>query len=347
MVHRSHAPSRRTRGTQPGAAAWPRGQFGGVLALQRLAGNRATRALVARDVVKINGETVNISSDADRKEATRILDEMKAKFGLTFDSLAVQHTTRKHYDDMKAATDEQLKAAEARPWTIEELKAFERAAKHFRAVLGDARKKSKLKGTPQELVTVGKLKTSPDDDPKDTKSKSRGEHFPEAQTVAIYEPGSDDDTSAEALERNATHEIAHAVFGPHLKAFMKATGYWSQKLVKSKKARRRGAAGQLRRQERVRGPRAVGRLLLHRSQAPEGGPARPEDRRRRQCVSQARPVHRGHRQRLDLSVTRAAGSSRRAPPAARRRALRSPPARAPRRCAGRAWPRGTRARAAR
>ena len=236
MIHRSPAPSRGARGTQPGAAAWPHGQFGGVLALQRLAGNRATRALVAREVAKINGETVHISSEADKKEATRILDEMKAKFGITFNSIAVQHTTRKHYDDMKAATEEQLKAAEARPWTLEELKAFEQAAKYFRAVLGDARKKSKLKGTPQEIVTVGKLKTSPDDDPKHTKSKSRGEHFPEAQTVAIYEPGSDDDTSAEALERTATHEIAHAVFGPHLPAFIKATGYWSQKYVKSKKA---------------------------------------------------------------------------------------------------------------
>jgi len=235
VLHRSHAPSRGARGTQSGAAAWPRGQFGGVLALQRLAGNRATRALVARDVVKINGETVHITSETDKKDAARILDEMKAKFGITFNSIAVQHTTRKHYDDMKAATEEQLKAAEARPWTIEELKAFERAAKYFRAVLGDARNKSKLKGTPQELVTVGKLKTSPDDDPKHPESKTRGEHFPEAKSVAIFEPGPDGDTSPAYLERNATHEIAHAVFGPHLKDFMKATGYWSQKLVKSKK----------------------------------------------------------------------------------------------------------------
>ena len=229
MVHRSHAPSRGARGTQPGAAAWPHGQFGGVLALQRLAGNRATRALVAREVVKIGTESVRVASETEKKDAERIISEAKSKFGVLFDTIAVQHTTRKHYDDMKAATEEQLKAAEARPWTYEELKAFERALKHFRAVLGDARKKSKLKAKPQEIGTVGKLGSSPDDDPKHTTSKTRGEHFPEAQTVAIYEPGSADDTSAEALERNATHEIAHAVFGPHLTAFIKATGYWSQK----------------------------------------------------------------------------------------------------------------------
>ena len=63
-------------------------------------------------------------------------------------------------------------------------------------MLGDARKKSKLKATPQEIVTVGKLKSSPDDDPKHPESKTRGEHFPEAHTVAIFEPGPDGDTSA-------------------------------------------------------------------------------------------------------------------------------------------------------
>ena len=235
MAYRSHAPSSGARGLQPGAAPWPRGRFGGVLALQRLAGNRATRALVARKVVKIEGEHVRVSSDTQEKDAQRIITEAKSKFGVTFDSLAVQHTTRKHYDDMKAATDEQLKAAEARPWEYDELTAFERALKHFGTVLGDARKKSNLKATPQEIVTAGKLRTSPDDDPKHPESKTRGEHFPEARTVAIFEPGPDGDTSAEALERNATHEIAHAVFGQHLTAFMKATGYWSQKLVRSKK----------------------------------------------------------------------------------------------------------------
>ncbi|HYH89524.1 MAG TPA: hypothetical protein VEX67_09830 [Solirubrobacteraceae bacterium] len=235
MVHRSHAPSRGARGAQPGTAPWPHGQFGGVLALQRLAGNRATRALVAREVVTIGKATVRVASDTEKKDAERIINEANSKYGVLFDSIAAQRTARKHYDDMKAATDEQLNAAEAKPWTYEELKAFERALKHFRTVLGDARKKSNLKAKPQEIGTVGKLGSSPDDDPKHTTNKSRGEHFPEAQTVAIYEPGSADDTSAEALERNATHEIAHAVFGPHLEAFIKATPYWSKKFVKSKK----------------------------------------------------------------------------------------------------------------
>lgn len=113
---------------------------------------------------------------------------------------------------------------------------MERALTHFAPVLGDARKKSKRKSSPQEITTVGKLSTSPDDDPKHPESKSRGEHFPEAGTAAIYEPGPDSDTSPDALERNATHEIAHGVFAPQLEAFMKETGgYWKRKLVKSRK----------------------------------------------------------------------------------------------------------------
>jgi hypothetical protein len=235
VIHRSAAASSRTRGRNPGSAPWPDGRFGAVLALQRLAGNRATRALVARGVVKIGAESVRVSSDTEKQDAERIISEAKAKFGVTFDSIAAQRTTRKHYGDMGAATEEQLKAVEARPWEYKELQAMERALKHFGAVLGDARKKSKLKSTPQEIVSVGKLTTSPDDDPKHPEAKTRGEHFPEANTFALFEPGPDSDTSPEGLERTATHELAHGVFDPQLKAFMTATGYWSQKLVKSKK----------------------------------------------------------------------------------------------------------------
>jgi hypothetical protein len=197
--------------------------------------------MLARDAVATIGtERVRFSSKAERDDAERIIKEMKTKFGVTFDSIAAQATTRKHSSDSGAATDAALKAVDRVPWEYKELKAVERALTHFGPVLGDARKKSTLASAPQEIVTVGRLTTAPDDDPKHPEDKTRGQYFPEAQTFALFDPGPDTDTSPTALEQKAVHEIAHGVFEPQLEAFMKMTGYWSAKLVKSKK---RGAEG--------------------------------------------------------------------------------------------------------
>lgn len=229
MVHRTPAPSRRVRGPQPAPAA----RSTGVLALQRMAGNRAVRALLARDVATIGSERVRFASKAEREEAERIIKEMKSKFGVTFDSIAAQATTRKHTSDRGEGTEATLKAVDHVPWEIEELKAIERALKRFEPILGEARKKSSRAGTAQEITTVGRLNTAPDDDPAKPESKTRGQYFPEAQTFAFFDPGPNTDTKPAAMEQKAVHEIAHGVFEPQLKAFMKMTGYWKQKYVRS------------------------------------------------------------------------------------------------------------------
>ncbi len=80
-----------------GTSLAPSGQrrLGGVLALQRMAGNRAVRALIARDakVIKIGNESVRVSSDAETAEAERIIKDVKTKFGVSFDSLAAHKAT--------------------------------------------------------------------------------------------------------------------------------------------------------------------------------------------------------------------------------------------------------------
>jgi hypothetical protein len=224
VVHRSHAPSRRVRAPQPAPAS----RSTGVLALQRMAGNRAVRALVARDkVVKIGSERVQVGTDEQQKDAERIITEMKAKFGVTFDSIAARATTHKRSSEGRSATEEALAALDAVPWKYDELQAVERALKHFGPVLGEQRKGSRLASTPQEIVTVGRLNTAPDE------PETRGQYFPEAQTFALFNPGPDSPTDAKSLEQKATHEIAHGVFAPQLKAFMKMTGYWKVHSVRT------------------------------------------------------------------------------------------------------------------
>ena len=138
----------------------------------------------------------------------------------------------------RAAPEAQRKALAVRPWELDELKAIERALTHFAPVLGDARKTTMPKGPPQEFVNVGKLNTSPDDDPKMLGDRTRGEFFREAQTFGVFEPGPDSPTGADEVERVATHEVAHGIFDPQLDAFMKATGYWEKEKVRRKESER-------------------------------------------------------------------------------------------------------------
>jgi hypothetical protein len=223
-------------GTRP-APSGPR-RLGGVLALQRMAGNRAVRALIARDakVIKIGNESVRVSSDAEQAEAERIIKDVKTKFGVSFDSLAAHTATMADSDG--SAPEDRRKALAVRAWELDELKAIERALTHFAPVLGEARKKTLPKGPPQEFVNVGKLNSSPDDDPKILGDRTRGQFFHDAQTFAVFEPGPDSPAGDDAVERVATHEIAHGIFDPLIDSFMQATGYWEKEKVRRKEGQR-------------------------------------------------------------------------------------------------------------
>jgi hypothetical protein len=233
---RSRSGVRGRLGTSPAPSGQRR--LGGVLALQRMAGNRAVRALIARDakVIKIGNESVRVSSDAEKAEAERIIKDVKTKFGVSFDSLAAHKATMA--DSEGSAPEDRRKALAVRAWELDELKAIERALTHFAPVLGEARKKTMPKGPPQEFVNVGKLNSSPDDDPKILGDRTRGQFFHDAQAFAVFEPGPDSPAGDDAVERVATHEIAHGIFDPLVDSFMKATGYWEKEKVKRKESER-------------------------------------------------------------------------------------------------------------
>ena len=233
---RSRSGVRGRLGTSPAPSGQRR--LGGVLALQRMAGNRAVRALIARDakVIKIGNESVRVASDAETAEAERIIKDVKTKFGVSFDSLAAHKATMA--DSEGSAPEERRKALAVRAWELDELRAIERALTHFAPVLGEARKKTMPKGPPQEFVNVGKLNSSPDDDPKILGDRTRGQFFHDAQTFAVFEPGPDSPVGDDAVGRVATHEIAHGIFDPLIDSFMQATGYWEKEKVKRKEGQR-------------------------------------------------------------------------------------------------------------
>jgi hypothetical protein len=232
VITRSPAPRSGSRG--PRLAPPIRGRLGSVLALQRMAGNRAVRALIARDakVIKIGEEQVSVANDKEKAEAERIIKDVKANFGITFDSMAAKKATLDYYAE--GDVDPKMrKAVDVRPWQMDELRAIEKALKYFGPVLGDQRRKSTLKGTPQEITTAGRLTSAPDDKPDaDETEKTRGQYFGKSKAFAVFEPAGENHPERGDLERVAIHEIAHGVFEPKLEEFMKATGYWDRRLVR-------------------------------------------------------------------------------------------------------------------
>jgi hypothetical protein len=190
-------------------------------------------------VVWIGRERVRVKSDAERKDAERIITEARTKYAIIFDSIASRRAAREEIGVGGNVTDAGLQATDVEIWDYQEIKGFEAAFKYFGAILGDARRKSSL-SNPQETTRVGKLTvasddkniTAPDDDPK-AADRTRGQHFADG-TAVLYRP--DPSLSANDphyFEMHATHELAHGVFASQLDDFMAATGWWKRKYVHS------------------------------------------------------------------------------------------------------------------
>jgi hypothetical protein len=187
-------------------------------------------------VVWIGRERVRVTSEDQRRDAERIITEARAKYGITFDSIASRRAAREFYGVGGNVTDAGLTATEVEIWDYEELKAFEAAFKHFAPILGGTRRSSARAGKPQETTTVGKLTIASDDDQQKPEARARGEHFDQTSTSVLYWPDPDlRTTDPHYFEMHATHELAHGAFGPQLDAFMKATGWWRALRVHGKK----------------------------------------------------------------------------------------------------------------
>ena len=200
-----------------------------------LAAGKDHWTLIAGDDV-IGRERVRVASEDERKDAERIMKEARSKYAITFDSIASRRASREYWGVGGKVTDNRLKAVAVEVWDYKEVKAFEKAFTHFAPILGDARRASTRAKTAQETATVGKLTISPDGDPAVKEDRMRGEHFPDARDGVLYPP--DPDLSASDpnyFELHATHELAHGAFAPELDAFMKATGWWRAKYVRSRK----------------------------------------------------------------------------------------------------------------
>ena len=231
--------------TAPKAAAGSAG-VRAVLDLQRSAGNQAVTRALARasfwDKVEafftgdytasVGGEKVVVKNETEEKDAARIIKALPATYGVDVSSIKSLKALKSR---LKSAPAAEVKKLKTRPWLYRELRAIERALKHFAPVLGKVRATSTRKDDPQELVSVGKLeqKYGASGSGYAWKPTVLGEYFrePELRNFAMYKhnetstidfPGNVD----KQMEATAVHEIAHGIFRYALPEFVARLLYW-------------------------------------------------------------------------------------------------------------------------
>jgi hypothetical protein len=248
MIAREHAEPESEPGRSAASPA-PAPTGHAVLALQRSAGNRATTQLVQRGVwndirklvgasydVTVAGERVTVRSKAEEQEAAGIIKRIADQYGITISSVRAVKATVDMY--AKAPKKERDKVVTA-PWLMRELRAAERALKHYDRILGDNRKLSTRAGDAQEVVDIGKANFSitTTNEKGVIDPDTLGEYYRSDKTFAIYTPGEDyvqDLGSVDnQLEGTIVHEIAHGVMYYALPDFTTMSGYWLDNRTKS------------------------------------------------------------------------------------------------------------------
>ena len=215
-----------------------------LIALQQAAGNHAVAGLLQRaptfwDSVSmffggtytatVAGEQVVVASEAEEKDAARIIKSITSKYDVDVSSLKAIKALK---GGNKAAPQAMLDKIKTRAWLYKELAALERALGHFAPVLGFMRRLSTRSGSAQEIVAVGKLETRLGVKEGKTiwKPGVLGTYFSADKTFAMYKHGETATpvfaTVEKELEGTAVHEIAHGVFQYAEADWLKTFDYW-------------------------------------------------------------------------------------------------------------------------
>ena len=222
-----------------------------MLALQRAAGNRATTQELQRwpewlsnlfggkskgkakfpTTVAIGAEKVVINSEAEQTDAARIIKEMPEKYGIEVSSAR----SMKALQSRTGSAPERLKKKVSTwPWLYKELRACERAIKHYAPILGSQRKGSTRKDVDQEVISIGKMESKLKNISGTWQFSESviGEYFSEADLRAftMYKHGEDSTVDFpdvdKQLEATAVHEMAHGIFRESYDRWVKQFTFW-------------------------------------------------------------------------------------------------------------------------
>jgi hypothetical protein len=227
----------------PGAAAPTAGaavasdpRHAHALALQRAAGNRATQLAISREIRTIQGEAVHVRNDSQAAAADRIITRIRRRYGIRIRSGQLVKSTKARYS--KAPAAERMKVKK-RHWHLRELRALEKACKHYAPILGKLREDSTRKDAGQEVKYFGKATHSIDTNTASgiADSSTLGEYYRSDSTAGMYMIAENDTsfgTDVDAsLEWVCTHELSHGLMDYVEEDLRKAAGYWKDASTKT------------------------------------------------------------------------------------------------------------------
>ncbi len=220
-----------------------------LVALQRLAGNRAVvqlvqagaTAAVQRKIVTIGTERVKVRSDKEKAEAQAIIKRLKDNYGIELSSQTTIDGLKAEYPDVKKKVKKKLAT---KRWRMRELRALETALSYYAPILGGERAKSTRTGAAQEVTSVGKVKFSIDEDTPagQLDPDTLGEYFVTKKNMGLFSPseGYKQEYPNEKKELVATfvHETGHGLLLYALKDFIAASGYWKDEDTKLPRRKR-------------------------------------------------------------------------------------------------------------
>jgi len=206
------------------------------LALQRSVGNRATAQLISREIRTIQGESVYVRSDAQAASAERIIKRIRRRYGIKIRSGRLVRSTKRRYKDAPAS--ERMKVKK-RHWHLRELRALEKACKHYAPILGANRDDSTRKDDDQEVRYFGKATHSIDTNTASgvADSSTLGEYYRADETAGIYKIAEKDTSFGDDVDASlhwvCTHELSHGLMDYAEEDLRAAAGYWKDSNTKT------------------------------------------------------------------------------------------------------------------
>jgi hypothetical protein len=212
---------------------------GGAPATQRAVQHDKGKAAYPK-IITIGTEKVKVKSAEEEKEATAIIEKIKADYSVELSSPTGVAAIKKDYTSVpKEVTD----ALKTKHWELKELRALQKAFAHFAAILGKNRATSSRKDVAQEITTGSKVDQGIDQDSASgvLDNTTMGEFFESSKNFSMFTAGTDFKgdpsvgTFKDNLEANATHELAHGLCQYAEPDFIKEMDYWTDVSTKSGK----------------------------------------------------------------------------------------------------------------
>ncbi len=192
-------------------------------------------------VIKVGKEKVRVYSEEEEKEAPKLINEIKDKYGITISSTATVQAIKNQYGKVPDSVKDKLKTME---WEFKELKAVHKALSHYAPILGESRKNSTRKDDDQEVTSIGKVKQAIDSNSTkgELDTTTLGEYFSGDKNFGMFKAGTnstvDFKDSVKQLEATAVHEMAHGLMANEYNNFVKSgsDGFWLDQTTKSGKS---------------------------------------------------------------------------------------------------------------